>query len=83
MKNSSNEIEFILVDTQNNLNINTTEGDVTLSKGDSLNDVIIDNVNRVVELKGASIAKTAVKTGAAGANGRDCPGHRRRRPGRA
>ena len=69
VKNSSNEIEFILVDTQNNLNINTTEGDVTLSKGDSLNDVIIDNVNRVVELKGAFIAKTAVKTGAAGANG--------------
>ena len=69
VKNSSNEIEFILVDTQNNLNINTTEGDVTLSKGDSLNDVIIDNVNRVVELNGASIAKTAVTTGAAGANG--------------
>ena len=69
VKNSSNEIEFILVDTQNNLNINTTEGDVTLSEGDSLNDVIIDNVNRVVELNGASIAKTAVTTGAAGANG--------------
>ena len=69
LNTAKDEVEFILVDTQNNLNINTTEGDVTLSEGDSLNDVIIDNVNRVVELNGASIAKTAVTTGAAGANG--------------
>ena len=32
VKNSSNEIEFILVDTQNNLNINTTEGDISVTK---------------------------------------------------
>ena len=32
VKNSSNEIEFILVDTQNNLNINTTEGDITVGE---------------------------------------------------
>ena len=69
VKNSSNEIEFILVDTQNNLNINTTEGDITLSKGTSLTNVAIDNVDRVVELKGTSIVKTAVKAGTAEANG--------------
>ena len=69
LNTAKDEVEFILVDTQNNLNINTTEGDVTLSKGASLTNVDINNVDRIVKLKGDSIAKTAVTTGAAGASG--------------
>ena len=69
LNTAKDEVEFILVDTQNNLNINTTEGDVTLSKGTSLTNVDINNVDRIVKLKGDSIAKTAVTTGAAGASG--------------
>ena len=41
VKNSSNEIEFILVDTQNNLNINTTEGDISVTK--TANVTAVDN----------------------------------------
>lgn len=69
LNTAKDEVEFILVDTQNNLNINTTEGDITLSKGTSLTNVAIDNVDRVVELKSDTIAKTAVKAGTAEANG--------------
>ena len=42
---------------------------MTLSKGTSLTNVDINNVDRIVKLKGDSIAKTAVTTGAAGASG--------------
>ena len=41
VKNSSNEVEFILVDTQNNLNINTTEGDISVTK--TANVTAVDN----------------------------------------
>ena len=41
VKNSSNEIEFILVDTQNNLNINTTEGDISVTT--TTNVTAVDN----------------------------------------
>ena len=67
VKNSSNEIEFILVDTQNNLECNTTEDDVKLTKGSGLTNVVIDNADRVVELKGDTVAKNKVDT--ADANG--------------
>ena len=60
--NSDNEVEFILVDTQNNLENNSSEDDVKLTKGSSLSNVVIDNENRVVELKGDTVAVNKVDT---------------------
>ena len=64
VKNSSGEIEFILVDTQNNLECNASEDDVVLTKGSGLANVVINNTDRVVELKGDTVAKTDVNTSA-------------------
>ena len=63
--NSDNEVEFILVDTQNNLECNASEDDVVLTKGSSLTKVAISNTDRVVELKGDTVAKTDVNISAA------------------
>ena len=65
--NSDNEVEFILVDTQNNLECNASEDDVKLTEGSSLTNVDINNTDRVVELKGDTVATNKVDT--ADANG--------------
>ena len=64
VKNSSGEVEFILVDTQNNLECNASEDDVVLTKGSGLTNVVINNTDRVVELKGDTVVKTDVNTSA-------------------
>ena len=62
VKNSSNEIEFILVDTQNNLNINTTEGDITV--GETGKVITNKDTNKNILTVAAGTKGDALKTAA-------------------
>ena len=59
VKNSSGEIEFILVDTQNNLECNTTEDDITVNK--TANVTAVDNTNMKLTIAAGNVNAT-VKT---------------------
>ena len=62
VKNSSNEIEFILVDTQNNLNINTTEGDITVGETGAV--ITNKDTNKNILTVAAGTKGDALKTAA-------------------
>lgn len=52
--NSSNEVEFILVDTQNNLECNASEDDVKITTQGGAAAITVDDTNRVVKLNTAT-----------------------------
>ena len=54
VKNSSGEIEFILVDTQNNLECNASEDDVKITTQGGAAAITVDDTNRVVKLNTAT-----------------------------
>ena len=52
--NSDNEVEFILVDTQNNLECNASEDDVKITTQGGAAAITVDDTNRVVKLNTAT-----------------------------
>ena len=52
--NSDNEVEFILVDTQNNLECNSSEDDVKITTQGGAAAITVDDTNRVVKLNTAT-----------------------------
>ena len=67
VKNSSNEIEFILVDTQNNLNINTTEGDISVTT--TANVTAVDNDKMTLTIATGNVNETVATWVKAAATG--------------
>ena len=67
VKNSSNEIEFILVDTQNNLNINTTEGDISVTT--TTNVTAVDNDKMTLTIATGNVNETVATWVKAAATG--------------
>ena len=67
VKNSSNEIEFILVDTQNNLNINTTEGDISVTT--TTNVTAVDNDKMILTIATGNVNDTVATWVKAAATG--------------
>ena len=67
VKNSSNEIEFILVDTQNNLNINTTEGDISVTT--TTNVTAVDNDKMTLTIATGNVNDTVATWVKAAATG--------------
>ena len=54
--NSNNEVEFILVDTQNNLECNTTEDDITVTK--TTNVTGVDNTAKKLTIATGNVNAT-------------------------